>query len=198
MNKEEQNRRWFLQGSGALAGTSALRFALPGLAALSQAACSARDEGAPFATLESAEGRELEAIAARILPSTDTPGAREAGVIWFFDKALGGFMADQVDFLRTGLAGFQAPVAAAYAGAERFSDLDDADQDAYLGSQEQTPFFGLVRFMTLAGMFGMSSYGGNKDGIGWKLLGVDPHQHGYQPPFGYYDAEFRRGVYNGD
>jgi hypothetical protein len=39
----------------------------------------------------------------------------------------------------------------------------------------------------------MSSYGGNKDNVGWKLLGLDGLHHGYQPPFGYYDAEYMEG-----
>ncbi len=31
---------------------------------------------------------EIEAISARIIPTTDTPGAREAGVVFFIDRAL--------------------------------------------------------------------------------------------------------------
>ena len=31
---------------------------------------------------------EIEAIAARIIPSDATPGAREAGVVYFIDRAL--------------------------------------------------------------------------------------------------------------
>jgi hypothetical protein len=46
--------------------------------------------------------------------------------------------------------------------------------------------------MTLAGFFGMSKYGGNKDDIGWKLIDVDPHQHVFTSPFGYYDAEYMK------
>jgi hypothetical protein len=38
----------------------------------------------------------------------------------------------------------------------------------------------------------LSEYGGNKDGIGWKLLGMDPHTHAYVYPFGDYDAEYMK------
>lgn len=196
MDGTDVSRREFLQGS--LAGGTLLRGGIAGLAALSQAACSARDEGAQFDILSTAEAREIEAISARILPTTDTPGAREAGVVWFFDKALGSFMAAQLDFLRTGLVDFQASISSTFHGAVRFSDLDEADQDTYLATRDQTPFFGIVRFLTLAGMFGMSSYGGNKDAVGWKLLGLDPKQHGYQSPFGHYDAEFVEEQRDGD
>ncbi len=49
---------------------------------------------------------------------------------------------------------------------------------------------GLVVGLTssLAGMFAMPSYGGNRDHVGWSLLGF-PHQHAWQPPFGHYDAQ---------
>ena len=44
-----------------------------------------------------------------------------------------------------------------------------------------------MRFMTLCGFFGMSSYGGNRDNVGWELLGFDGHRGAWQPPFGHYD-----------
>ncbi|MEQ8205967.1 MAG: gluconate 2-dehydrogenase subunit 3 family protein, partial [Woeseia sp.] len=160
MDGNTVSRRLFLQGTGSLTGSAALRAGIPGLAALAQAACSARDEGAAFDNLRAGEARELEAISASILPTTDTPGAREAGVVWFIDKALGDFAAPQLDFLLGGLADFQRPIADSYAGAERYSDLDESDQEAYLTNQEDTPFFGFVRVLTLMGMFGMTSYGG--------------------------------------
>ena len=54
---------------------------------------------------------------------------------------------------------------------------------------EQTPFFERMRLLTLVGMFAMPKYGGNRDGIGWKLLGFQD-QHIFQPPFGYYDRDY--------
>lgn len=198
MNDNELSRRLFLKMSGSVSGATALRAGVPGLAALVQAACSARDEGAAFEVLTADEGREFDAIVARIIPTTDTPGAREAGVVWFIDKAMGDFMADNLEFLRDGLAAFQAPIPAAFAGAQQFSDLDEADQDRHLGSQEATPYFGFLHMLTMMGMFGMPSYGGNRDYVGWTLLGIDPHQHSHLPPFGYYDAQYREENGNGD
>ena len=37
---------------------------------------------------------------------------------------------------------------------------------------------------------GMSRDGGNRDDCGWKLLGLDAGHASWQPPFGYYDAEY--------
>lgn len=193
------SRRGFLAGSGGLAGAALWRGGLPALLAVSGAACSARDEAAAFEVLTADEGREIEAITARILPTTDTPGAREAGVVWFFDRSFNTVMSDRLDFARGGLAEFEAGVPAKFPGAQRFSGLAEADQDAWLAAQEDTPFFGLVHFMTLAGFFGMSSHGGNRDHVGWKLLGFPTEHHtAWQPPFGYYDAEYMRGESDGD
>jgi gluconate 2-dehydrogenase gamma chain len=49
-----------------------------------------------------------------------------------------------------------------------------------------------MRFSTVLGMFANPSYGGNTGQVGWKLLGFQAHGI-YQPPFGYYDAEARKG-----
>ena len=195
---EELSRRTFLQGSGTFVGSTLLRAGVPAIAAVSQAACTARDEGAAFENISSAEAREIMAVAARILPTTDTPGATEAGAVYFFDKALGSFFADNLEYGRLQLAAFQAGIAEAYPGAERFSDLDEADQDAYLKTQEQSPFFQGARILTIFGVFSMSKYGGNRDNIGWKLVGMDGPPHAWSYPFGYYDTEYTEEQQNGE
>lgn len=183
---DETTRRSFLRGGVTLTGASWLRFTAPGLALLSQAACSAKEKSSSFKILTLREATEFEAIAARILPTTATPGAREAGVIWFFDQTFGTFNAGDLEKARAGLAEFQASIESGVL----FSSLSEAAQDEFLKTQEQTPFFEMMVYMTLSGFFGMSSYGGNKDDIGWNLIDVDPHQHVFQSPFGYYDAEY--------
>ena len=198
MINEDLTRRTFLQASGSLAGSTLMRAGLPAFIALSQSACSARDTAAAFENMSNAEARELSAIAARILPTTDTPGATEAGAVYFFDKAFGTFLADSIDTNRAQIADFQSGVAAAYPGAALFSDLDEADQDEYLKSVEETPFFEGARFLTIAGVFGMSTWGGNRDDIGWKMIGMDGPPHAWAPPFGHYDAEYMKEQNNGE
>jgi hypothetical protein len=58
-----------------------------------------------------------------------------------------------------------------------------------LTSIEQTPFFNTTRLLTLLGMFSLPEYGGNRDGVGWKLIGFED-AHVFQPPFGYYDRDY--------
>ena len=186
MDHSAISRRVFLERSAGVAGTAWARAVLPSLAVISQAACSAKEEKAPFTILQDAEAVEFEAIAARIIPATDTPGAREAGVIYFFDQSFGTFNAPMLPMLRGGLEQLQAGIA----DGRKFSELNEQEQDAILEESQETPFFQILRMMTLAGFFGLSEYGGNKDGIGWKLLGMDPAEHAHTSPFGYYDAEY--------
>lgn len=198
MSGESLTRRLFLQGSGTLAGSALMRAGIPAFVAVSQAACSAKEQAATFENISEAEAREIIAIAARILPTTDTPGATEAGAVYFFDKAFGTFLADSIEPARKLHEGFQSAVASRYPGAEVFSDLDEADQDEYLASVEKTPFFQGFRFLTIAGVFGMSMHGGNRDDIGWQLIGMDGPPHAWAPPFGYYDAEYAKEQQNGE
>jgi len=191
-NNEKVTRRNFIGGSGVLAGSSLLRLGAPVSLALIETACSARDSAAAFNILSPSEGRELDAITARILPTTDTPGAREAGVVYFFDAVLGDQFAGQLGGFRFLLGGFLGGIEARFPGAKMYSDLSEADQDAYLAEQGETPFFGMVQAFTMMGFFAMSSYGGNKDNVGWKLIGFPGHG-ATQPPFGYYDAQYMQG-----
>jgi gluconate 2-dehydrogenase gamma chain len=198
MIMKEMNRRLFLQGSGSVASSSMLKAGLPAFIAASQAACSAKQQAAAFENISQAEAREIIALAARILPTTDTPGATEAGAVYFFDKAFGTFFADNIATAREQLADFQSGITDQYPGAQQFSDLDEADQDAYLKANENTQFFFFARFLTLAGVFAMSSHGGNKNDIGWKLVGMDGPPHAWAPPFGHYDAEYLEEQQNGE
>ncbi len=185
MREHDLTRRLFLKGAGSVAGTAALRGLLPAIAATAQAACTARDSGAAFAVLGADEAAALEAITARIIPTTETPGAREAGVVHFIDQAMDGFMAGQLGMLREGLAGFLADL------DRPFADLDEDAQDAYLAARENTPFFEFLGVLTLFGTFALPSYGGNRGEVGWQILGMDARAHAHAPPFGHYDAVYR-------
>ena len=186
MNPNDLSRRFFLKQAAGVGGAAWMRVVLPSLAAISQAACTAKEEAAPFTILSEAEATEFDAIAARIIPTTDTPGAREAGVIYFLDQSFGTFNAPLLPMLRGGLEQLQAGIE----DGRRFSGLSEEEQDALLEQNQDSPFFQMLRMMTFAGFFGLSEYGGNKDGVGWALVGMDPDVHAYTSPFGHYDAEY--------
>ena len=196
-NKNSVSRRNFLQATTSISAATFLRLGAPALAAITQAACTAERESSAFLVLGDDEAATLAAMAARIIPTTDTPGATEAGVIHFFDNAFAGAMSDQLIAVRAGLANFGTALSDA-GSAGRFDQLSDDEQDAFLHTQEATGFFGLVRLMTIYGFFSMSSYGGNNDHVGWELIDFDGHHGAWTYPFGHYDAEYASENANGE
>lgn len=144
------------------------------------------------------QAAEVEAVASRIIPTDDTPGAREAGVVYFIDRALATWAKDQQPVLVAGLEKLPKDVEAKYPGQSRFSALTPAQQDEVLKSIEQTPFFDTMRFATIAGMFSLPSHGGNRDFVGWKLMGQDNAME-FKSPYGWYDTPAnRRAMLGGD
>jgi len=191
MNEYDAARRRFLRaGSGALgAGWLALHW--PQLAAAAQHAhaATAGEASRELGFLTPAEARDIEAIAAQIVPSGDTPGAREAGVVYFVDHVHSGVYAAEADRFRAEFAAFRQEFAKAHPEAGAFADLPEPGQLAYLRGIEKTPFFERMRFLTVLGLLALPSYGGNRDKSGWKLVGfVD--RHVWEPPFGHYDADY--------
>lgn len=151
-----------------------------------------------FAVLTREQAAEVEAFASRIIPTDDTPGAREAGVVYFIDRALATWAKDQVPGFTEGLAKLPRDVAAKFPGQTQLSALSPAQQDEVLKSIEETPFFGQMRFATLSGMFSLPTYGGNRDFAGWKLVGQQPAME-FKAPFGWYDQPAnRRALLGGD
>lgn len=186
---EELSRREFLRATGSMAGAAWLATLWPAVLAAAEQAGAARDAGADFEFLDPDDAADLAAIAAQIFPSDALPGATEAGVVYFMDSALRSFMAGQADSILGGLGGLNQQLAAAKGQPDaRFAKATAAEQVETLKAAEATPFFGTIRFMTIAGMFALPVYGGNRGHAGWKLLGFE-HRHFWMPPFGHYDAQ---------
>lgn len=149
---------------------------------------------------------EVDAIVARIIPTDETPGAREAGVVYFIDRALATFASDLRKDYSEGLAKVQARVRKMFPGVDRFSLATEEQQDQILGSLEDKAvfidrpfaprpkaqdFFETIREHTLAGFLIDPDAGrrGNRDGVGWRVIGRD-REHAFQPPFGHYDKDY--------
>jgi gluconate 2-dehydrogenase gamma chain len=138
--------------------------------------------------LTAEEARDLEALSAQIIPTDDAPGAREAGVVYFMDAALGGFFAPHRAELHADYQEFAASVAKQSPG-RRFADLPAARQTELLKQAEGSRFFGNVRLLTVVGFLASPQYGGNRNGVGWQAIGFDD-QHVFEPPFGHYDRDY--------
>ncbi|TLZ69756.1 MAG: hypothetical protein E6K06_08890, partial [Methanobacteriota archaeon] len=168
------SRRTFLAVSSTALGAAWLA-ADPALvrAALDHAARAARSplspgspDPVPWDVLTPDQAADLDAIAAQIFPTDDTPGAREARVVTFLDRSLGTWAAQQREPLLHGLDELNGEVERRWPGTQRFANLAPERQLELLRAQEQTPFFQQMRFATLVGMFSLPPYGGNADKAG--------------------------------
>lgn len=177
MNLDETPRRDFLIGS--IAGLSATWVMANWPAAAAEIAV-----GQPTVFLTAAQAADVAAMAAQIFPTTDTPGASEARVIYFIDLALVTFAKDAQPVYVKGLTDLQTR--AASLGASSFAGLTGEQQIEVMTAMEKTPFFLAVRNHTVMGMFAAPQHGGNYRQIGWKLIGFDDSLN-FQEPFGFYD-----------
>jgi gluconate 2-dehydrogenase gamma chain len=141
------------------------------------------------------EALAIAAAAARIFPSDESgPGANEAGVVIYIDRQLAS--AYGRDYYRYTQPPFESGIPEqGYQGQETpreiyrsglktlggFHLLASAEQDARLHQIQNTRFFSLLRTHTIEGMFSDPMHGGNRDLIGWQLIGFPG------PRMGYYD-----------
>jgi Gluconate 2-dehydrogenase subunit 3 len=202
----ELNRRNFLMLAGTGLGTIWASANWPSLLSAATHAHAAAKAATPpkFEFFTPEEAVEVEAITARIIPTDDTPGAREAGVVYFIDRALATFSTDDQKTYRQGLPELQARVSEMFPGTTRYSALAADQQDEILHSfDDNTPgrrrpfrarpgaqnVFETLLQHTMAGFLIDPDYGANHDGVGWKLIGRE-RDHMFQPPFGYYDKDY--------
>ena len=202
------SRRNFLARTGGAVSAVWLSTHWPALIAAAEHAHQAAKSSAPpkFQFFSPEQAIEIESITARIIPSDETPGAREAGVVYFIDRALITFATDDQKTYREGLPSLQGRVHELFPSVERFSAAKPEQQDQVLHSFDNhsdsqlrmyrpnanaSPFFETLRIHTIVGFLVDPDSGraGNRDGIGWKLIGRD-RDHMFQPPFGYYDKDY--------
>lgn len=143
-----------------------------------------------FKVLTPVEALTLAAIADRIFPRTDTPGAVEIGALDYIDTALAGDYAPLVALYRQGIRAINRHSQLKY-GAP-FTALGDQRQDAILTDLEagaiasfkkSAEFFETVRYHVLEGVFCEPQYGGNKDMMGWRVVGFPGQQFGYDDAY---------------
>jgi gluconate 2-dehydrogenase gamma chain len=185
----------------------------------------------PGAFFDDHQRRTLEAAMARIIPTDDTPGAREAGTVTFLDRYLSGIdgvyarpdgsgferldgaRADawrqRIDLIRAkyveGVAELDRRSQARFAAD--FADLPEDRQDEILveierpaqwtehnlevaqvtsgygapvepalqqtSAEVDVEFFVLLALHTRQGFYSDPIYGGNKDRVGWRMIGFE-------------------------
>ena len=132
------------------------------------------------------ESRVLEAVADRIFPSTDTPGATEIGAVNYIDTALAGDYASAATLYHQGIEAVNHCAQVKF--NEEFFALSDNNKDLILSEfesgsiadfEQAAEFFEMVRYHVLEGVFCEPQYGGNKEMMGWCLVGFPGQQSGY-------------------
>jgi gluconate 2-dehydrogenase gamma chain len=190
-SRDDFNRRRFLLAGLRGAGGAWAALHWPAIMAAADHAAHMR-EGVPPAKLEVLtpdQAAEIEAAASRIIPADETPGAREAGVIYFIDRALATFATDNRDDYAKGSPVLQSQTREMFPNVQKFSQATPDQQDAVLKALEGQPFFELIRSHTIMGFLADPMRGGNRGGMGWKLIGYDDSP-AFAPPFGHYDRDY--------
>ena len=137
----------------------------------------------PLTNLTASETEILSAMVDRLIPTDELgPGALDAGVLEYIDRALSEAESDSAEAYRAGLAALDAY--SRYTRGGPFLDLSTVDQDSvlidvqtgaatgagvgFVGSSGS--FFNMVKSHTWQGMFGDPKYGGNVNFAGWDLI----------------------------
>lgn len=132
------------------------------------------------------QSKILTALADRIFPRTETPGAVEIGAVQYIEVALAGDYAALAAFYRQGLRAIERCAKAKFRRA--FCLLSEAQKDQVLvdfetgavpGFKLAADFFEILRCHVLEGVFCEPQYGGNRDMIGWRLVNFPGQQFGY-------------------
>jgi gluconate 2-dehydrogenase gamma chain len=149
---------------------------------------------APLRFFTPAEARVVIAACERILPRDERgPGATDAGVVIYIDRQLAGpYGHDRYRYTKGpfvdsgrehGYQGRESPREIYRQGIHAlgdFADLSTDEQINRLSSIEHTRFFELLRAHTIEGMFCDPMHGGNRDLIGWQLIGFPGPQMNYR------------------
>jgi gluconate 2-dehydrogenase gamma chain len=144
----------------------------------------------PLLFLNPSEAAIIDTFVGHVIPAEEgSPGAREAGVTEYIDRALSGFMRDLQPVYRNGLRALAEFVVERFGSGAIYVDLDEEQQRAVVGElddlakQDASAFIGqfyrILREHTIQGFFGDPAYGGNREVVGWKLIGYPGAQWGF-------------------
>jgi gluconate 2-dehydrogenase gamma chain len=128
--------------------------------------------------LSSPQFGTVRAIAERIIPKTDTPGAIDVGVPAFIDLMYGKYLTEEEKrVFAAGLA--EVEKISAEQGQRNFAQLSSVQQDALLtqvaraAQEKEKTFFHLMKELSLLGYF-------TSEPVGKKVLHYDPIPGRYQ------------------
>ncbi len=218
MRDWSSSRRTFLQQGALGLGFALLSAATPdALRAAHASASNAANAKASFRFFSAEEAADVVAFGAQIIPTDDTPGSTEAHAVYFIDHALIEFAPEDQTRVRAAILALNKTAAKQSGRPVRFANLSSAEQLKIMKEFESSSppnsggydpsnngmngsgsnHFELLRAYIITGFLSDPDLGGNKDMIGWKVMGFDGNT-AHQPPFGYYDAELLKSQAAGE
>jgi gluconate 2-dehydrogenase gamma chain len=218
MTDWHSSRRTFLQQGALGLGFALLSAVTPeALRAAHASASKATDAKAGFRFFTTEEAADVVAFGAQIIPTDDTPGATEAHAVYFIDHVLMEFAPEDQTRVRAAIHALNGLARQSGHASTRFSHLSPSEQleltkkfqslfPAVNGGYDPSNngmnssgsnYFELLRTYIITGFLSDPDLGGNKDMLGWKVIGFDGNS-AHQPPFGYYDAELLKSQAPGE
>jgi gluconate 2-dehydrogenase gamma chain len=176
------SRSDLLKRAGALGAAVAVPVALSTDAAQAEADLA---ELRQMQALSPGDAATIAAFCARLIPSDATgPGAKEANVVRYIDRALAGDLRPFRPAYTAAVVAINAYSQSRYGAA--FAALPAAQQDAVLTDMDLNrtatlvptvafvpnakAVFEMIRTHAVQGMFGDPEHGGNVNFVGWKLV----------------------------
>ena len=164
------SRRKFLQAAVAMAAATG-------------AGVGCGKVSSPWRFLTVDEARTLAALCDQIIPADEDPGAAWAGVVSYIDRQLCGPLQHLRSAYRQGIAAVEKSSRRLYGGEVAALSADRQVELLTLMEQGRAPdeawrrisstkFFDLLVDQTMQGFYGDPRHGGNREGAGWKMLGI--------------------------
>ena len=129
--------------------------------------------GSTWLVLTDDQARTLTVLCDQIIPADDWPSASQAGVVTFIDRQLTGPYRRHRKAYRQGIEATEKLCHDLF-GVE-LADVSPAHRlEVAKAIEKRTPaFFAMVRTHTMQGYYGSPRHGGNKDGVSYRMLGLD-------------------------
>jgi gluconate 2-dehydrogenase gamma chain len=167
------NRRQFIKQSTVWSG---------GL--LLAAGCRRTLQQGPYRIFSEEEANCLIALCEQIIPADDTPGATDAGVIFYIDTAVAYYFPQARNHYRGGIASLQAYCRSAHGDlfeallpslqieVMKRMETGDMPLDLWKTISPQA-FMSMAVQHTMQGFYGPPRHGGNKDYASYRMLQLD-------------------------
>jgi gluconate 2-dehydrogenase gamma chain len=167
----ELNRRNFIK-SVSLASGSVLFFT----------SCRNQPGGYLFFTPD--EALCVIALCEQIIPKDESPGATDAGVIYYIDRQLSTIFLYNQESYRNGILNLQSYCRQKYGKCFEMIDFDEQTKllkkletnnlkESDWNGGHASDFFNLLRSHTMQGFYGSPIHGGNKDYSSFRMLKID-------------------------